>query len=379
MASRTPSFQPVPLAPERSLALGADLLAWFEANKRPMPWRGTRDPYRIWVSEVMLQQTQVATVIPYYERFMRRFPAVETLASAPLDEVLKHWEGLGYYSRARNLQKAAQAIVAEHAGRFPLDYEAIRALPGIGDYTAGAVASIAFNQARPAVDGNVFRVLSRLFVVEDDVAKPQSRKRFEDLAMRLIPTGGAWRFNQALMELGATVCTPLQAQCGSCPLRGHCEARRADRVTELPVKSKKAPPRPVTFAVGLIADPLGRLLIVRRPAGGLLGGLWEFPTFEVAPEAEAASGLAAACAERYGLGLAEVTHLVTVSHQFTHLSALYQAFTATPAPDAALPVETDDLRWLYPEGMEAFAFPQAQLKIRQALAAPRQLDLGLRS
>lgn len=377
MAKRIAAFQPVPVTPGRASAFGAALLAWFEAHKRPMPWRGTRDPYRIWVSEVMLQQTQVATVIPYYERFMRRFPTVDTLAAAPLDEVLKHWEGLGYYSRARNLQKAAQAVVAEHGGRFPVDYDAIRALPGIGDYTGGAVASIAFNLPRPAVDGNVFRVLSRLFVVEDDVARPQSRKRFEDLAERLIPPGEAWRFNQALMELGATVCSPLQAQCGACPVASHCEARRQDRVAELPVKSKKAPPRPVTFAVGLVADALGRLLIVRRPAEGLLGGLWEFPTIEVDSAEAAAAGLAAAFASRFELSVIELVPLVTVTHQFTHLSAVYQAFTARPEPGAALIAEAEDRRWVHPEGLEAFAFPQAQLKIRQALNAPRQLALGL--
>ncbi|HEY9897569.1 MAG TPA: A/G-specific adenine glycosylase [Pantanalinema sp.] len=377
MASKTPSFQPIPLSPGRASVLAADLLAWFEANKRPMPWRETRDPYRIWVSEVMLQQTQVATVIPYYDRFMRRFPSVEALASAPIDDVLKHWEGLGYYSRARNLQKAAREIVAGHQGIFPEDYDAIRALPGIGDYTAGAVASIAFDLPRPAVDGNVFRVLSRLFLVEDDIARPQSRKRFEDLTARLIPTGGARWFNQALMELGATVCTPRQAACASCPLAALCGAKAAGRVEELPVKSKKAPPRPVTFAVGLIADPLGRLLIIRRPTKGLLGGLWEFPTFELLAEVEPATGLALAWSERFGPGLAAVTPLVTVSHQFTHLSAVYRAFTAHPAAGAVLPGETDDRRWVHPEGLEAFAFPQAQLKILAALEAPRQLGLGL--
>ncbi|MNY06992.1 putative A/G-specific adenine glycosylase YfhQ [compost metagenome] len=180
------------------------------------------------------------------------------------------------------------------------------------------------------------------------------------------------------MELGATVCTPTQAQCASCPLRSHCGAHREGRVAELPVKRKKAPPRPVTFVVGLIADSLGRYLVVRRPAEGLLGGLWEFPTFELALEAEAASALAEACALRFGLELESPAHLVTVFHQFTHLSAEYRAFVATPAPEAALPGETDDRRWVHPEGLEAFAFPQAHLKIRRALSEPRQLDLGLR-
>lgn len=352
------------------------LLAWFQAHQRPMPWRETRDPYHIWISEVMLQQTQVATVIPYFERFTARFPSVRALAEAPLDDVLKHWEGLGYYSRARNLQKAAVQIVTEHGGTFPRDYAAIRALPGVGDYTAGAVASIAFNQPQPAVDGNVFRVLARLFGIDDDIAQPRSRRRFEAVARELIPPGEAWRFNQALMELGATVCTAAGPRCAGCPVAGWCLARATERVRELPVKSKKTVVKEVDFLVGVVRDEAGRYLITRRPAKGLLGGLWEFPTLEaagpVAPEQ-----LVAWYRSRFELDLAGVQALAAVPHQFTHRKALFHAFRAKLAPGTSRPAERDDLRWVEPAGFGEFAFPLAHLRIQEALGRPEQLGLGI--
>lgn len=341
-----------------------------------MPWRETRDPYHIWISEVMLQQTQVATVIPYFERFTARFPAIRDLAEAPLDDVLKHWEGLGYYSRARNLQKAAQQIVAEHGACFPEDYAAIRALPGVGDYTAGAVASIAFNQPQPAVDGNVFRVLARLFLLADDITLPRSRRTFEAVARELIPPGEAWRFNQAIMELGATVCTPANPRCGQCPVAAWCQARAVERVREFPVKSKKTAVKEVSFLVGVVQDEIGRLLIARRPAKGLLGGLWEFPTGEATGAVDPAQ-LAAWWQERFEVDLAEVRPLVTVPHQFTHRKALFHAFGAKLAPGSSRPADRDDLRWVAPSALDGYAFPLAHNKIRQAMERPEQLGLGI--
>ncbi len=351
------------------------LLAWFDDHQRPMPWRETRDPYHIWISEVMLQQTQVATVIPYFERFTARFPTVGDLAAAPLDDVLKHWEGLGYYSRARNLQKAAQQIVTEHGSVFPDDYAAIRALPGVGDYTAGAVASIAFNLPEPAVDGNVFRVLARLFLIADDIAQPRSRRRFEAVARELIPPGEAWRFNQALMELGATVCTAANPRCGECPVAAWCQARATERVRELPVKSKKTVVKEVEFLVGVVRDAEGRYLITRRPAKGLLGGLWEFPTVEAAGPAEAAA-LVAWWRAAFGAEIAAATKLLSVPHLFTHRKALFHAFTAELALGAPVPASREDQRWVAPDELDGFAFPLAHNKIRQALGRPEQLGLN---
>lgn len=256
------------------------LLEWYRSVRRDLPWRRSRDPYCIWISEIMLQQTRVETVIPYYNRFMELFPTVDKLAWAPEEQVLKAWEGLGYYSRARNLQAAAREIVELHGGIVPDTPEGIRGLKGIGPYTAGAVLSIAYNKPEPAVDGNVMRVLSRYWELEEDIAKPSTRIGIEKLARALIPEGTAGDFNQALMELGATICTPKAAHCLPCPVMEHCAARLAGRVEELPVKAKAKPPRPERRAVALVegaGELAGRILIRQRPGDGLLARLWELP------------------------------------------------------------------------------------------------------
>lgn len=332
-----------------------------------MPWRETRDPYSIWVSEVMLQQTQVATVIPYYERFMVRFPTVRSLAEAPLDHLLKHWEGLGYYSRARNLQKAAQAIVAEHGGEFPQAYAAIRALPGIGDYTAGAVASIAFNQPRPAVDGNVLRVFSRWFRLSQDVTKPQTRKAVEDLATRMIPDGRAWEFNQALMELGALVCTPRRPRCEACPVEAVCRARIHGDPEAFPVKAPKAPPRPVSFAVAVL-ERSQEVWITQRPAKGLLGGLWEFPAFPLEDGQDVEAALDG------GIGLEGLAweSMGTVVHIYTHMKATMHVRRARIAADRTLLTSVGGC-WVDRAALGAYAFSKANQTIIRRLTAPDPL------
>jgi A/G-specific adenine glycosylase len=232
------------LQAETAVFFGRELLGWYDIVKRKLPWRINRDPYRVWVSEIMLQQTRVDTVIPYYERFMKRFPTVQALAEAPEDDVLKHWEGLGYYSRARNLQTGAREVVDRYNGIVPDDAAAVASLKGVGPYTAGAIMSIAFNRPEPAVDGNVMRVLSRFWLLEDDIAKPAARVKIERLARSIIPEGRAGDFNQALMELGALVCTPKSPGCLTCPVMEHCAGRLAGREVELPIKTKAKPPRP---------------------------------------------------------------------------------------------------------------------------------------
>lgn len=255
------------------------LLAWFDAHRRALPWRGSPDAYGVWLSEIMLQQTRVDTVVPYYLRFLERYPSVGALAEAPIDEVLGAWSGLGYYRRARSLHAAAQAVIERHGGRFPSELSALRALPGIGAYTAGAIASIAFGVRTPLVDGNVARVLSRLYTLDAPLGTSASDRALWAAAEGLVPEERPGDFNQALMELGATVCTPDRPLCERCPLAQRCRARLEGRALELPVpRARKAPTR-VRLVAAVVRSRAG-LLLARRPVGGLFGGLWEPPMVE---------------------------------------------------------------------------------------------------
>lgn len=256
------------------------LLSWYEENHRDLPWRKSRDPYLIWVSETMLQQTRVDTVIPYFERFIEQFPTLDALAEADEEQVLKAWEGLGYYSRAKNLQTAVREVKEKYGGRVPHDEDEIASLKGVGPYTAGAILSIAYNKPVPAVDGNVMRVLSRIFFIEEDIAKSKTKKTVEKLARKLIPRNQPSDFNQALMELGAMICTPRSPACLLCPVQEQCRALEEGVQNELPLKAKKKAPKPVNMAVAVITNGKGSFLIHRRPNKGLLAGLWEFPTCE---------------------------------------------------------------------------------------------------
>ena len=256
------------------------LLDWFAVNARDLPWRRTRDPYAIWVSEIMLQQTQVATVIPYWRRWMRALPSVEKLARAKPERVLKLWEGLGYYSRAHNLQAAARLIVTKHNGSFPSDPDAIRALPGIGRYTAGAIGSIAFGQPRPIVDGNVTRVLTRIFGIRENPASPKTIGQLWELAgMMVNQADNCSSLNQSLMELGATVCTPRQPNCAACPVARACVARREGAFDSIPAKGPAIRHEEKQIDVFIVTDG-ERYIVQQRPAGGVNGGFWEFPNSE---------------------------------------------------------------------------------------------------
>lgn len=254
------------------------LLEWYDENGRTLPWRGIHDPYRTWVSETMLQQTRVETVRGYYERFLGRFPTVEALAEAPLDDVLKLWEGLGYYSRARNLHRGAQQVVAEHGGEIPRDAAALRRISGIGPYTAGAIASIAFDQPVAAVDGNVIRVTSRLFGVRENVGVPTVKRRIEALAGEMVSPERPGDFNQALMDLGATVCVPGTPSCEGCPLRERCQAFADGDAEELPQLPRKNPPKQLCWDVCLIFS--GGRVLMRQRTEAMLHGLWVYPMLE---------------------------------------------------------------------------------------------------
>jgi A/G-specific adenine glycosylase len=267
------------------------LLVWYADKKRDLPWRRTGDPYAVWVSEMMLQQTQVATVIPYWTRWMERFPTVAALAEAPLDDVLKSWQGLGYYARARNLHRAAQVVMERYGGIFPTRFDDVLALPGIGRYTAGAVCSIAFGQDVPIVDANVIRVLCRIFGIPGDPKSPKVQEQLWSLAAGLIPTGRASDFNQAMMELGALVCQ-AKPKCQACPVRELCVAYAAGKPEAYPEFAPKPAFTLETHVSAVIAHPSGddRVLLVQRPSEGLWGGLWEFPRVvkeggETVPEA----------------------------------------------------------------------------------------------
>ncbi len=312
----------------------ADLLAWYDRHRRALPWRaeaGERpDPYRVWASEIMLQQTTVTAVKPYYERFMARFPTVQALARAPSEEVMQAWAGLGYYSRARNLHACAKAVMENHAGRFPDTEEGLRALPGIGAYTAGAVAAIAFDRPAAAVDGNVERVMTRLFAIADEL--PGARPLIREKVLALLPAGRPGDFAQALMDLGATICTPRNPACGLCPWREPCRARIEGTQESFPHKAKKKAGQTRYGAAFVLTRADGALLLRTRPAKGLLGGMAEVPTSEWRADYELDGA-----AQDAPLPLRWTEVLQPVRHVFTHFPLELTVFTGavsakTPAP-----------------------------------------------
>jgi A/G-specific adenine glycosylase len=345
-------------------AVRSALLAWYERHKRDLPWRRTRDPYAIWLSETMLQQTRVETVIPYYERFLARFPTVQSLADAEPDEITRLWSGLGYYSRARNLHAAARKIAGEHGGALPSDVEALRELPGVGRYTAGAVASIAFDRAAPIVDGNVVRVLARVLDLREDATTPATQARLWETAEALANGPRPGDLNQALMELGALICTPRAPKCLLCPLREDCRALAAGDPEALPVKKKAAAPKPIA-SVAAVTTRSGKFLAVRRPPAGLLGGLWDLPGGELAAKEEPEAALARALREKLGLALAGVAKLGAVQHQFTHRALTLHVFRAEAKPGRIARSEYDAHRWVT---RGAFAALGLSAVARKALA-----------
>lgn len=266
---------------EKIASFREKLLAWYDANKRDLPWRRTQDPYKIWISEIMLQQTRVDTVIPYYERFLDWFPTVADLAQAPEERLLKAWEGLGYYSRVRNMQKAAQQIMENHGGVFPSSYEEISKLKGIGPYTAGAIASIAFGLPEPAVDGNVMRVLARLFEVDSDIGVPTNRKIFQAMMEILIDPDRPGDFNQALMDLGSDIESPVNPRPEESPVKEFSAAYQHGTMDRYPIKAPKKKPVPVYLTAFIIKDSQGRYLLEKNEREGLLSGFWHFPLIEV--------------------------------------------------------------------------------------------------
>jgi A/G-specific adenine glycosylase len=326
------------------------LLAWYDANRRDLPWRHSHDPYEIWISETMLQQTRVETVIPYYERFLRRFPDTLSLADADQEDVYSHWAGLGYYSRARNLHAAARKIIDEFGGELPDNAAALRSLPGIGRYTAGAVASIAFDRPEAIVDGNVKRVITRLQGIRRDLRDRDVAERIWEEAAMLANGRRPGDLNQALMELGATVCTSRSPRCDACPLARSCNARRAGDAEALPRKTAKARVKQVQ-GVAVWLERRGKVLAVKREAGGLLGGLWELPGGDLDRDEKPADGARRLLGEHLGLAASNLRRAGQVKHVFTHRSLTLHVLRAEAEAGRLQRRGFTAHRWLHPNAL----------------------------
>ncbi|KQX61476.1 A/G-specific adenine glycosylase [Paenibacillus sp. Root444D2] len=360
---------------EQKVYFSKNLLDWYQTHKRDLPWRRSKNPYYIWISEVMLQQTRVDTVIPYFHRFVEQFPTVEALATAPEENVLKAWEGLGYYSRARNLQTAVREVHERYNGIVPQNKEEISSLKGVGPYTSGAILSIAYNKPEPAVDGNVMRVLSRYFLIEEDIMKPATRTKMEKLARELILEGTASDFNQALMELGAMVCTPRSPHCLTCPVMAHCSAREAGMEEALPIKKKAKPPRPELRAVALIegtGENEGKWLIRQRPQEGLLARMWELP--HVAWKSEGwntdednRSELRQALVDQEQIGIEPNEWFMDTEHIFSHIVWKMKVYRAklsnSNRPSTGGEWIPFHYRWVGPDELDQYAFPNVFIRI----------------
>lgn len=344
--------------------IATDLLCWYDTAKRDLPWRRDKDPYRIWVSEIMLQQTRVETVIPYYERFIREFPDIYALAEALEDKVVKCWEGLGYYSRVRNLHTAVKEVATAYGGKVPDNPREFRTLPGVGDYTAGAVMSIAYDLPVAAVDGNVLRVFSRLVAIHEPVDMPLIKRGIAKLVKEMIPPGRAGDFNQALMELGALVCIPSNPRCDRCPIAQNCAGYQQGIAADLPNKRREKAPRKEMRVAGLLCQE-DTFLIVQRPGTGLLAGLWEFPGCEVRngeTEPEALERLLLG----WGLAVNGMEKFWDVSHTFSHIHwdvGVYFVQWSVKMQENIQP----NRAWVTLEQMKDYAFPRVFKKIIERL------------
>ncbi len=357
--------------PSRNSAktLQKKLLGWYEVEKREMPWRNNHNPYRILVSEFMLQQTQVKTVIPYFQRWMKSFPTVKKLAQARESAVLKHWEGLGYYSRARNLKKTAQIIQQEYAGKVPDSMDEILKLPGVGRYTAGAVLSIAFGKKVPVLDGNVKRVLSRLFLLQENGNDRKSEKILWMTMQNLLPESGAGDFNQAFMELGATVCLPKNPLCLLCPFNSICKAQKLGKQNLYPPRKQTVPSKKIEVSAGVIIRR-NRIYIQKRKTEGLMGGLWEFPggKFEIGETAEQC--LHREIKEELGVALHIDEKLMTVKHSYTRFRVTLHVFKCRIRSGRVSPTNCEASSWVKTEDLDSYAFPAANVKVIKSLMSP---------
>ena len=353
-----------------SAELAEKLLAWYAVNARTLPWRGHPDPYAVWVSEIMLQQTQVDTVSPYFERWMARFPTLEALAAASEQEVLALWEGLGYYSRARNLWRAARQVW-EAGGQMPRTAADLALLPGVGRYTAAAIASMAFGQNEAALDGNIRRVLARIFNVTLPARSPEGERQLWALAQQHLPPGRAGDYNQALMDLGSQICTPRAPACLVCPLQALCQAAALGLQAERPVMSSR-PPVPLWTVTAAVIWRADRVLIARRPSRGLLGGLWEFPGGKLEPGETLPEGLRREIAEELTVEVAVGAELGVYRHAYTHFKVVLHAFACTLVTGEPQPQVASELCWALPAELPDFPMGKIDRQIAHRLLADSQ-------
>ena len=342
------------------------LLGWFDRDQRDMPWRQTGDPYPIWVSEIMLQQTQVQTVIPYFRRWMKTFPTLQKLARSREETVLKHWEGLGYYSRARNLHRAAQQVVKKHQGRLPDTYEELIQLPGIGRYTAGALLSIAFDQPAPVLDGNVKRVLSRLFAISANGEASAHEKRLWDTSAELVPAKRPGDFNQAMMELGATVCLPKKPLCRVCPLQTQCEAQKRGEVEKFPEPRARPGLKKIEVSAAVITRN-GKVFIQQRPHSGLMGGLWEFPGGKRQSKETEEECLKREIQEELSIPIAISKKMMTIKHSYTQFRVTLNVFWCPWQSGRIRATQCEQWKWVRYQDLNRYTFPAANAKIVKTL------------
>lgn len=338
-----------------------DLIRWFQAEKRLLPWRVDQNPYKVWVSEIMLQQTQVDTVIPYFENFIKQFPTVDALAEAEEQSVLKAWEGLGYYSRARNLQSAVKEVTEKYQGKVPDDPEQLRTLKGVGPYTSGAILSIAYDRPEPAVDGNVMRVMARVLELEDDIAKPRTRKLFETILREVIALEDPSSFNQGLMELGALICKPRTPDCSICPIQSHCRAFRSGTQKDLPVKTKAKKQQHLAYFTMVFENSAGEIYIEQRPDKGLLANMWQFPM--VSKNEVDYSYLVAWIEQTHGFTVGHIKQMTPIKHVFSHVvwdMDVYHCMIGDTLADK-------DGRFIDSKALSAYPFPVAHTKIIEQL------------
>ena len=344
-----------------------NLIEWYHRNRRDLPWRNTDDPYSIWVSEIMLQQTRVDTVIPYYHRFLGAFPTVFDLARADQQQVLKLWEGLGYYSRGRNLHYAAKHVAEKFNGKIPEEYDKIISLKGIGPYTAAAILSIAFQKKYAVVDGNVIRVIARYFGIEDDVRNNRTKNEVQQIADSLIPEDEPGDFNQAMMELGATVCKPQQPECDSCPLSVHCFAYNSAKTDKLPYKSKAKKVPHHQIAVGIIVNSDNKILIALRPEASMLGGLWEFPGGKKKKEETLRETVSRELKEELGVDVQVFEKFRELKHAYSHFKITLHAYWCKVTNGTPEPKSSQEIRWVDLQQIDQFPFPKANKTIISAL------------
>ncbi len=345
-----------------------NLLNWYRSHARQLPWRGHPDPYVVWISEIMLQQTRVETVIPYFERWLARFPSVQSLAKADQQAVLQQWEGMGYYSRARNLQRAARIVVAQYDGKLPADLAELQKLPGIGRYTAGAIASICFGLDAPALDGNIRRVMARLFNITEVARSTEGEKHLWGLLSEYLPPGEAGDYNQSLMELGARICTPRTPKCASCPINDACLAFALGVQEQRPVKKQK-PPVPHYTVTAAVIQRNGQILIARRHNEGLLGGLWEFPGGKQEPGESLPDCLKREICEELGVNVDIGTPLGVYDHAYSHFKITLHAFDCTLLAGEPHPLDHAALEWVLPTTFDDYPMGKIDRLIANSLTS----------